>query len=134
MIVLTNTSDQTVSSGGVITFNSVVLHTGCAERYRENTGMVKLANSGIYEVQFHGNVSSDTADTTVELTVMISGAELAETEMLYTPSTADIYGNVSAATAVRNYCGDYDSITVQNTGSADILVAAGCCLFIKRIA
>lgn len=134
MIVLTNTSDQTVSSGEIITFNSVVHQSGTAERYRMNTGTVKLVNGGIYEVHFNGNITGDTAGTGLEVAITIGGAKLLETEMVYTPATADAVGEISATTIVKNCCGDYDSIAVENIGDADISVSDGCCLFIKRIA
>lgn len=37
MISLSNTTAQTLTPGQSITFNTVVLHTGCAECHRANT-------------------------------------------------------------------------------------------------
>lgn len=134
MIVLTNTTDQTISEGESLVFDTVVHKSGCGERHRPNTGSVKLAANGIYEIHFNGNMTGATAGTAVELTIELGGEKLTETEMVYTPSTADAIGEVSATTAVRNCCGDYDIVTIVNTGSEDVTVSSGCCLFVKRLA
>lgn len=133
MIVLSNTTAQTLTPGQSITFNDVVLHTGCAECHRANTGSVKLRANGAYEINFSGNVSSPTAATQVQLTVQLGGANLPETQMISTPSAASSLNNVSTSTIVKNCCGDYDRITVVNTGASDINIAANPVLTIKRL-
>lgn len=133
MIVLSNTTAQTLTPGQSITFNDVVLHTGCAECHRTNTGSVKLRANGAYEISFSGNVSSPTAATQVQLTVQLGGANLPETQMISTPSAASSLNNVSTSTIVKNCCGDYDRITVVNTGASDINIAANPVLTIKRL-
>lgn len=133
MIVLTNSTVQTVSVGQSITFTEDILHTGPGESYRKNTGMVKLRCNGIYEINFSADVSGATASTAVELTVQLGGENLPETIMISTPSAANEYNSVSTTTAVKNCCGDYDRITIVNTGTTDILVANPS-LFIKRVA
>ena len=135
MISLSNTSAQTVAVGQAITFDTVVQKTGCAESYRVGTGQVRLrANNGIYEVAFSANVTGSTAGSPVQLAVAISGATMPETTMISTPATADAVNNISTTTSVRNDCGDYDRVTIVNTGTIPVIVSANPVLFIKRIA
>jgi len=135
MIVVSNTSAQTVAAGQTIAFNNVILKSRCGcESYRSGTGQIGLKANGIYEASFDANVTGATAATPVQLVIAISGAQLPETTMTYTPAAADAYGNVSARTAVRNECGSYDQITVVNNGTTDITIAANASLYVKRIA
>lgn len=135
MIVLSNTSAQVIPVGQALTFNTVVHKSGCAEGYRLGTGAVKLrANNAIYELSFNANVSGETVTAPVQLSMAISGAQLPETTMIYMPAAANAVGNVGSSTLIKNCCGDYDRITVVNTGANPITVEANCCLFIKRVA
>lgn len=134
MIQLSNTAAQTISSGQTVTFNTALLKTGCAECHRKNTGSVKLcAKNAIYQVAFSANVTGATAGTSVQLALQLGGDTLSETTMIYTPATADAYGQVTVTIPVKNNCCDYDRVSVANTGTADITVANPI-LFIKRIA
>lgn len=134
MIVLTNTSAQTIEPGQTLTFNEVILHTGCAECHRPNSGAVRLRANGIFEIHFSANVSGAVASTPLSLNVAIGGEPMLETTMISTPAAADTLNNVSTETAVRNSCGDYDRITVMNTGTTAITIGVNPALFIKRIA
>lgn len=69
----------------------------------------------------------------VQLTVQLGGASLPETQMISTPSAASSLNNVSTSTVVKNCCGDYDRITVVNTGATDINIGANPVLTIKRL-
>lgn len=135
MIQLSNTTAQTIAVGQSVTFNTVLMKTGCAECHRKNTGSVKLcARGGIYQVTFSANISGATAATQVQLAAQLGGDTVAETTMIYTPATANAYGQVTITFPVRNNCRDYDRVTIVNTGTTDLTVAANPNLFIKRIA
>lgn len=134
MIVLTNTTAQTVEPGQALTFDEVILHTGCGECHRPGSDAVKLRANGIYEASFSANISSATAGTAVQLALAIGGEQLRETTMISTPAAADALDSVSTDTAIKNSCGDYDRVTVVNTGTAPVTVGANPVLFIKRIA
>jgi hypothetical protein len=47
------------------------------------------------------------------------------------PSLSD---NVATSTLIKNCCGDYDRITVTNTGTADVTVAANSAFIVRRLA
>lgn len=133
MIVLTNTTAQTLSPGQSITFNTEVLHTGCAECFRLNSTGVKLRCQGIYEVNYGANVTN-TAAGPVQLSIQIGGSTLSETTRISTPSTVGNVNAISATTAVKNDCGGYDRITVTNTGTTSIVVNPNSSLYIRRVA
>lgn len=134
MIVLSNTATQTIEAGQSITFDNVVLKSGCAEYHRGGTSSVRLRRAGIYEVHFTGNVAATTAGDILQLAIQLDGDTLSETTMTQTPAAADAFANVSAATAVRNCMDDGNRITVTNIGTTAITLAPNPGLFIKRVA
>lgn len=137
MIVLSNTIAQTLAPGQSLTFNDVILHTGCAECHRSGSGAVSLrANNGIYELAFRANIGSTTAATDAQLALQMDGSPLLETTMISATTTAGDLNNVACDTAVSTCCcnGGGGAITVTNTGTTTITVGANPSLFIKRIA
>lgn len=130
MIVLTNLTAQAIAPGGSLVFDETILHKGCCECHRKNTGSVKLRSNGVYEVHFSGNVDGATADAPVTLALALGGSTLPETTMI---SAATGLNNVSTTTAVANCCGDYDRITVTNTGTAAITIGANAVLYIHKV-
>lgn len=131
MIVLSNTTAQTLAPGQSITFDDVILHSGSGECHRRNTGAVKLRANGVYDVNFSGNIGA-VAPGPAQLSIQLGGVTLPETTMISTTAAAGDLNNVATATGVKNCCGDYDRVTVVNTGTAPITVGANSCLFIKR--
>ncbi len=133
MIELSNTTEQTLSAGQSITFNTVLLHTGNGECYRSNTGSVKMRANGIYEVRFNANVSGATAGTATRLAIQQGGVTLQETTMITTPAVANDVNNVSCSTLIKNCCGDYDRVTIVNTGTVDVTISANPAFIIRRV-
>ena len=137
MIELSNSIAQTIQPGQSLTFNNVLLHTGCGECHRPGSGAVGLrANDGIYECSFGANITSDTADATVQLALQMAGSPLFETTMKSTPSVANGFNSVSCSTFVSTCCrnGGGGSITVTNTGTTPVIVDINPCLKVKRVA
>lgn len=130
MIVLSNTAAQTIEPGQTIIFNEVILHSGDGECWRKSTGSIKMRRNGIYEIHFAGNVA---AAEPVQLAIQLSGVTLPETTMMASPGGVTAFTNVATATLVKNCCCDYDRISVTNTGTAAIDLAANPCLFVKRL-
>lgn len=124
MIVLSNNAPQTIPVGQAVTFNTVILHTGCAEAQRANSGIVFVKTNGIFSVEFGANVSGAAAGTPVQLNIELNGDPLIETTMISTPSAADALNNVFRETRILNNgcCGNTAQITVVNTGTTDITV------------
>lgn len=134
MIVLSNTTAQTLQPGQAITFNNKILHTGCGECHRANTSSVKMRANGIYVATFSGNIGGATAATPVQLSIQVGGETLPETTMISVPAAANDLNNVSATTILRNCCGDYDRLTVVNTGTVPVIVDANTAFAIRRVA
>lgn len=133
MIELSNTTVQTLAVGESMTFDKVIIHSGCGECHRPNTGSVKMKAHGIYGVYFAANVTNTASTATVELSMQAGGETLPETTMEYTPSTAGSASSVSRATLIKNCCGDYDRITITNTGTTAITVGADPVLIVRRL-
>lgn len=123
MIVLSNSVAQTVAPGQALTFDTVIMHTGCAECYRPNSGAVGLKFQGIYTCDFGANAAS------AQLALALDSSPLLETTMI---NAADTVTKLSCATAVKNCMGD--SVTVVNTGTTSVTIDPNPCLFIKRVA
>lgn len=132
MVVLSNTTAQTLQPGQALTFDRLVTHSGCGECARSG-GPVGLKFCGTYRIAFHGNVTGATAAAPVELSISIGGAPLAETEMIYTPAAADAVGNVGSETYVQT-CSSGNNVTVVNTGENPITVSPNAALTVIRTA
>lgn len=133
MIELSNTTAQTLEAGQAITFDKVLLKTGCGECHRANTGSVKLRSSGTYVVSFGANIGATAATTEVQLSIQIGGETIPQSTMISTTATVGNLNSVSRTVPVRNCCCDYDRITVVNTGTTELTVGANSCLFIRRV-
>ena len=134
MIVLTNTTAQTLEAGAALAFDSVVVKTknGC-ECHRGNSPTVKLCQDGIYDITFTANVGGD-AGTQASMAVYDAGEQLPETRMVATiVADTDVY-NIAASTALKHCCCDGGRITVANYGTTPVVVQPGSALFIKRLA
>lgn len=131
MIVLSNSQQQTLLPGQALTFDLVKLHSGCGECHREGSSAVKMRCSGIYELSFHANIGG-TVVGPVQLALQVGGETLQETTMISTVTTVGDLNNVGAETRVRNCCGDYDRVTVVNTGTSDVVVGPNTALVIGR--
>lgn len=135
MIVLTTTAAQTVAPGQPIIFDrQPLLHSGCGECFNQQVpSSVKLRGTGIYTLAFHGNIGSVAAGT-AQLAIQLGGTNviLPETQMISQTAAAGDLNNVAMETGYKNCCGDFDRISVVNTGTADITVGAGATLYTKR--
>ena len=134
MIELSNTTAQTINAGQSLTFDTVVLKSGCAEAHRTNSGIVTLRmKCAIYEVHFAANISG-TAAGPVQLAIALDGEPLAETTMITSVSTAGDLDNAATATLIRTDCGCCGKITVMNNGTEPVVVGANPSFFVKRVA
>ena len=134
MIELSNTAAQTIAPGQSLTFDTVLLKTGCAEAHRSNSGIVTLkADCAVYEIHFAANISA-TAAGTAQLAISLDGEPLIETTMINTISTAGDPDNAATATLVKTGCGCCGKISITNTGTTSVIVSANPALFVKRVA
>lgn len=141
MILLSNATEQTLQPGQSAVFGLVILHTGCAECYRINSGAVNLKASGaLYEIKFNANVGTLTANDPVQLAIALENSPLLETTMISTPATATtadtpVLNNISAETIVKTCCcNGSDAVTIINTGENPVVIGVNPKLAIKRVA
>lgn len=128
MIELSNSAEQVIPVGGFVTFDVVSLRSGCDVCYNSILPTsVKLMRSTIYDVEFHGNITSAAAATPVQLSVAIAGQPVAQTEMDATPAAAGDLWNVSTGIYLRPCC-DADRISIINNGENPVTLAANSVL------
>ncbi len=132
MIVLSNTTEQTLQPGQSLVFDEVTFKAGCCECHRNNTGSVKLRSNGIYALTFSGNIGGPTAATPVQITMSLGGSTLPETTMISVPAAVTDRNNVSASTRLKNCCGDYDRVSIVNTGTVPVIVAPNSAFIVER--
>lgn len=133
MIVLSNTTAQVIPAGGSLVFDKVVLHRGCAECHRSNTGDVKLRKKGLFEVHFSANIGATTEAEDSTLAIMLGGVRLPETTMNSVNVAAGDINNVATNTIVSNCCGDYDRISVMNVGTTTVNVGENPSLVVHEL-
>lgn len=136
MILLSNSTEQTLDPGQSATFDTVIMHTGCAECHRANSGAVNLkANNAIYEIKFTGNIGAATAGDDAQLAITVDSSPLLETTMIHPTAAAGDLNNVSCDTALRTCCcAGAETALVTNTGSTQLNLGANPLFFIKRVA
>lgn len=130
MIVLSNTTARTIQPGAAATFDAVKLHTGCGEFHRTGSGSVRL-RAGLYAFDFTGNVGGEIECIQPNLAIAVDGDTLPETTMAETVPLATDVHNVHASTKFCNRFGG-STVTVVNTGSTPVELAANPALVVKR--
>ena len=136
MIELSSTTAQTLSPGQSLTFDTVVLKSGCAEAHRTNSGIVTLIGyncKSVYEIHFSANVSG-TAAGPVQLSIDLDGEPLAETQMIATVTATGDFYNVATSTLLRTGRGCCGRITITNNGVSDVIVNENPSFYVKRVA
>lgn len=126
MIVVSNTTEQTLQPGQSIIFDKVVQWSGNGECFREGSNFIKLRGC-LYELSFSGNIGA-VAPGPAQLSIQVGGSTLPETTMISQTAAAGDLNNVSAETAYSMCCCDFDRVTVTNTGTAAITVGANSAL------
>lgn len=132
MIMVRNSSAQIIPAGGTVALDTVIKQCGCGESYYQGLNFVRLRTSGLYRVEFSGNVTGATAGTGVQLAIALEGVGLPETVMEYTPATANAFGNISTGTYVSGCNVDVNKISVINTGTEPVTLSANFNLRIAR--
>ena len=135
MISLSNTTEQVLTPGQSITFDLVLLHTGCAERHRAESANVDLINGCIFNVDFSANIANGTGAGEIELSVTLNGEALTQGNMVSTPDAANEVNNVARPGIKIQTFGCSNTISVRNTGEDDIILPAKSALLaINRVA
>lgn len=133
MLILTNLTEQTLAPGQSVTFDQVVLKSGCGEFWRQDINMARLRGNGQYNIDFSGNIGGTVAATPVQLQLQFEGAPLLGTVMISTPAAVGDLNNVSVGTGIKTFPCDSGRITVTNTGTSTVVLGAGSNLKIERV-
>lgn len=133
MIVLSNTTAQTLKPGQSLIFDNTVIRSGCAEYHSDHSSSVLILKPGMYEIHFTGNVAGIEDESTLRLGIRVGSNTLSETTMMKTVCHKEHYSNVAAATIVR--CDTKGkAIGVTNIGAVPIVIAPHSSIFVKRVA
>lgn len=133
MILLSNTTAQTIQPGQAVTFDKVIQKTGNGECHnRQVPRIVRLKGFGVWDISFSGNVTSDTAATNVQLAIAVMGEPLTETAMNRTITTANDLENISTKTAYGVCCCDLDQVSVINSGTTPLTLAPNSAFLLER--
>lgn len=128
MIELTNSTELVIPAGGAVTFDTVLLKSGCDVCFQSILPTtVKLLRPTLYDIEFQGNVTSTAAATALQLSIAIAGTPIAQTAMDATPAAAGDLVNISAGTYIRKCC-DADRISIINSGANPVTLAANSLL------
>lgn len=130
-IVVTNTAEQTLQPGQSMIFTEAIIKCGNGECFRRNSSSVKLLGRGIYDLFLHANIGGVAAGA-VQLSMQLGGSTLPETTVISTTAAAGDLNSVSSATFVNTCCGDFDRVTVTNTGTTAVTIGANPALKIAR--
>lgn len=135
MIELSNTNAQELAAGQSAIFDIIILHTGCAEYHRQNSGAINLTQkNAIYEVSFNCNIGGVAAGDG-QIAITLDGSPLLETTALTVVAAAGDLVNVSGSTFVQTCCcGNPGTILLTNTGTEAINLGDHPRLSVKRIA
>lgn len=126
MLNLTNTTEQILAPGESITFDLVLLRTGCcprAERHRVGSANVELLNGNIFNVDFSANIAGEAAGA-IQLAVFVNGEALPESTMISTPAAANELNNVARPGIKIRKLGCSDTVSVRNNGTTNIILPA----------
>lgn len=133
MIVLSNTTAQTLKPGESLIFDNTVIQSGCAEYHSDRSSSVLILKPGMYEIHFTGNVAGIEDESTLRLGIRVDSNTMSETTMMKTVCHKEHYSNVAAATIVR--CETKGkAIGVTNIGAVPIVIAPHSSVFVKRVA
>lgn len=139
MLELSTNTAQTLAPGQALAFDKRILGCSCGCCHRNGSSTVKILNGGTHKIAFHGNIAVPTGvtppTTGVQLQIALSGSPLPESTMTVTPAAADQFFNVSSDIVEKTCkcCKSFDTVTIVNTGTTNVTVAAGANLIVERV-
>lgn len=134
MVILSNTTEQTLQPGQSLTFDKIISKSGCGECARSGGPLGLKASGANYRLSFGANVTGATAAEPVQLSIAMGGATLPETTSIYTPAAANAVGNIGRSTYVTTCSGLSNQVTVVNSGENPIIVSPNAVLTAIRTA
>lgn len=139
MLELSTSTVQNLAPGQALTFDRKILGCKCGCCHRSGSSTVKIINGGTHRISFNANIAVPTGvtppTTGIQLQVALSGSPLPEGRMTVTPGAAGQFFNVSSVIAEKTCCCSkaFDTVTIVNTGTTNVDVAAGANLVVERV-
>lgn len=128
MIDSTSITDQIVNSNNNVLFPNTLVRTCSANcncrgwlNHTAGSGLFQITKSGIYEIQFNGNVASTVAGE-INLAMRSNGEILQGSQMNVTNVANNVY-NVSANRLIRVCDNSSTTITISNVGANGVAVS-----------
>lgn len=132
MISLSNSTEQVLEPNESITFDLTLLRTCCNDiRHRVSSANVELVRGNIFDIDFSANIAGEAAGP-IELSVKLDGEALPESVMVSTPAAANELNNIARPGIRVRKIGCSNTITVTNTGTANIILPAKSALLTIR--
>lgn len=133
MVLMYNTTEQTLQPGQAIVFDKIETVSGCGESARSGGPLgLNAADGAVYRIDAGGNITGATAAEPVELSIAIGGVARISTTRIYTPAVADAVGSIDTFTYVRTSPFLNNDITVINSGTNPVTVSPGFALASMR--
>lgn len=134
MLAVSNSTVQTLNPGQSSAFDTVLLHTGCAECYNPTTGLIGLkAGNAIYDISFDANIGGTEAGD-AQIGITIDGEPIKQTIAMVVTATAGDLQHVSGGIFLPTCCPMPNVVRLTNTGTTEINLGANPVVRIKRIA
>lgn len=136
MIIVSNSTAQTLTPGQTLTFDTVVWQSGgcnCRpnEYFRMNSPLIQL-RPGCYEVAMSGNIGGTVAATPVQVAIALDGSALSTTTASQTPAAVTDFNNVGRSTLIRVPSCTSSSVSIVNNGTTEVVINPGFTLQVKR--
>lgn len=124
MYSVSNSAEQTIEPGGTAVFNVVLQPSyGCAASFNTLLNSFRLNCNTVYDVSFGGNITGTEAGTPVELSIAVDGVAIPYSEMISTPSAANVFNSVFRTIPIIN-CREVNRITIVNSGTTAVTLGA----------
>lgn len=101
-------------------------------KYFTGEGRIKLRCCGPYEVRFTGNIGTSGDAGTAQLSIAMGGVTYPPSTIISETATAGTLNAVERTFYLANCCGDYDRLTVTNTGTTALTIGANA-IFSARL-
>ena len=135
MIIVSNTTAQTLAPGQALVFDNVVWQSGCNcnpnEYFRNNSPLIQV-RPGCYDVKMGANIGGTVAAAPVQLSIALDGSALPTTTASQTPAAITDFNNVSRSTLIRVPNFTSASVSLINSGTSTVVVAANSTLEVAR--
>lgn len=123
MAEFTNVTSQNVAANANVLFGTTAVPCPCGKVvHRDGSGNFTVKGKNKYIVIFSANISSTSADGTVELSITDNGEAIPGARMMATSSAANALNNVSAAVELPVTTCCCHTISIKNTGTTAVAV------------